>query len=147
MLRKGIPEGHLINSKHSSLLPCQWDLKSTNLLWEAQCNFCFHLQGYWKGRLFNISCRTLPLKKMTCLQLRFSVSTDMRPAPSVQSQLHCQVAQSTLNEHIPVFKGMFLFHNDVSDTLTQPLPMLRAEFRTVSQRQIQHETLSVSTLT
>lgn len=40
------------------------------------------------------------------------------------------IAQSTLHEHIPVFKGMFLFHDDISDILTKHLPMLRAEFRT-----------------
>lgn len=29
-----------------------------------------------------------------------------------------------------IFKGMFLSHDDVSDTLTKYLPILRAEFRT-----------------
>jgi len=82
---------------------------------------------------------------MTCLQLRFTVSADMNPAPNVQSQLRCQVAQSTLHEHIPMFKVMLLFHKDVSNTLTQYLPTLRAELWTVSQ--IQQETLSVSELT
>lgn len=84
---------------------------------------------------------------MTCLQLRFTISTDTGPASNVQSQLLCQVAQSTLHEHIPMFKGMCLFHKDVTNTLTQHLPILRVTFRTVSQRQAQQETLSVSTLT
>lgn len=55
---------------------------------------------------------------MTCLQPRFSVSTDTSPALNAQSQLCCQVAPSTLHEHIPMFKAMFLFRKDVSDTLT-----------------------------
>lgn len=44
-------------------------------------------------------------------------------------------------------RSWVFFHNDASDTLTQLLPMLRAKFRTVTQRQTQQETLSGSTLT
>lgn len=96
-------------------------------------------------------CLTCPaehhLWKMTCPQLYSQCQCRSEQSSQCRTSDTSPGGQRTLHiEHIPMFKGIFLFHNDVIHNLNVHLQP-RTALRTVSQRQKQQETPSVNTLT